>query len=102
MNTRDWLIVAGVAGVGYLLYKKVTAIPQALTATGEAIGGSIFDWLNPNVGSDTMLLVHFDDGSQHYIDTANIDTQGNFTYNSQQYTMYNDAAGLHHAQIVIS
>lgn len=97
MKTRDWLILLAAAGVAYYLYKKVSVIPQALNSAGEAIGGTLFDWINPSAGAQsTMYLVHFSNG-QHYIDSSTIDSAGGFTYNGAQFRIQNDAQGNHYA-----
>lgn len=98
MKPRDWIILGGVALAAWWLYKKATAIPQALTDAGEAIGGQLFDWFNPNAGGAAVTyIVNFAGGVKHAINSNTVDSNGLFTYNGVQFKMMNDAAGYHYA-----
>lgn len=98
MKTRDWLLLGGAALAAWWLYRKATAIPAALTATGEAIGGTLFDWINPGAGGASITyIVNFGDGSKHAINNNTVDDTGLFTYMGRQYRLKDDAQGNHYA-----
>lgn len=98
MKTKDWLLLGGVAFAAWFLYRKFTAIPQALTDAGEAVGGTLFDWLNPGAGGAAVTyIVNWAGGVKHAVNSNQVDSNGLFTYNGVQFKLMNDAAGNHWA-----
>lgn len=106
MNTKD-LLFLGLAATGvYLVYKFVNKAGDTLTATGEDIGSTLFDWLNPDpTGEMLFYTVTFPDGSRHAIPSRsvvngifqNTGNGVNYTGDGQMYQIKNDAAGNHYA-----
>lgn len=97
MKTRDWLLLGGAALAAWYLYRKVTAIPQALTATGEAIGGTLYDWINPDAGgSPVTYIVNFSNG-KFAVNSNTVSPDGLFTFRGVQFRIMNDANGYHYA-----
>lgn len=93
-KTQDYVLLAGLALVGYVLYKvfgavstvasgvgsAVSAVGGALTNTGEAIGSGLYDLVHPNeLGSMDYLVVSFPDG-KHAVPADSVNANGLFTW----------------------
>lgn len=96
----------GIAGGAYLLFKLLnlgsavgsaaSAVGNALTSTGESIGGALFDWIHPKAAGESLYFTtQFLDGSKHAIPSLSVDIFGRFTYNGVRYLMMSSATVPH-------
>ena len=93
-DLKDVAILGAVLGAGYLAYKTLNVaakVPEALTATGEAIGGTVYELFHPNAVGETLFYnVHFANGN-HAIPSSTVDSQGRFTYRGAPFVMRDKA-----------
>ncbi len=114
-------ILGGVGVVGYLGYQLLqklinpnkgtqyegggvpgtigNALNQAsggiLAATGSAIGGKLYDWINPNAGGlTTVYVITFPDGSKHAINPNAVSSAGTFMYDNKVWKIHQDGNGV--------
>ena len=95
-DVKDVAMIGALAGAGYLAYKFFNKVPAALAATGEAIGGTLYDAFNPNAAGEMLFYtVHFSNGN-HAIPSSTVDSAGRFTYLGEQFVMRDklNAAGI--------
>jgi hypothetical protein len=108
-NPNKGTAYEGSGAVGTLGNVVNTALGGAPEAVGEAIGGTIFDWFNPDPGVDTYLAVRLPDGTRISVHGSDkfptvpgkpvMDSQGRFEYEGRLYRTYIDkATGLRYAQ----
>lgn len=103
LRGTDYLFVALGLGAIYVLYRgtkvageAATALLNAPSAAGEAIGSALYDWVHPyNPATDTFYVTNFPDGSRHAVQASTVGQDGSFFYQGTLYTMKNDAAGNH-------
>ena len=97
-DTENVLILVGVGIAAYLAYQAyqavksgVNAVGNAATTAGNAVGGSLFDFLNPTAaGSASTYSAALPNGQVIGVNSANVDANGVATVNGQQYQMYVD------------
>lgn len=90
---RDIAVLVGVGLVAlYVLRSFVKETASEIVAVpgeiGRAIGGSLYEWLNPyDRRQDVFYTVLFPTGQRHAIRSDYVDSAGRFNYNGQRYTM---------------
>jgi hypothetical protein len=98
MKTDEWLTL-GLLGVGaYVLYKViqggsavVNAAGNATAAAGNAVGGAVFDALNPNAaGESTYYTVTMPAGGTQAVPASAVNNAGQFTSSGTTYQIYVD------------
>jgi hypothetical protein len=101
VDKKTWLLLGVGAVLVYFAYRKIAdvgaAAGAALTATGEKIGGGIYELFHPNTTGDMYdYTVHFSNGA-HSIPASQVDSAGRFTYNGQRFIMRDqkDARGVY-------
>lgn len=74
-----WAAVIAGAFVISKLFDFGKAAASAVTATGEAIGGSLYEYFHPDAAGDpTNYLVTFPDGVRHQVPSRSVNADGTF------------------------
>lgn len=97
-DTENVLVLVGVGIAAYIAYQAylavkagVNVVGNATTAAGNAIGGSLFDFFNPNAaGSAATYSASLPDGSVVGVNSNSVDANGVTTIGGTQYQMYVD------------
>lgn len=97
-QTQDYVLLAALAVVGYVIYQAVqgiktvaggvgsaaAAVSAGFTATGNAIGSGLYSLFGPSdaqaLGSMTYLMVNFPDGNRHAVPGNSIGPTGLFQW----------------------
>lgn len=83
MNTRDTILLIGVAGAALFVWHTFTKtkdkILSLLDSAGSAVGSGLFDLFHPDpVGETTFYLVTFPDGVRHSVPSRSVNAKGIF------------------------
>lgn len=74
-----WAAVIAGAFVVAKLFDFGKKASDVLTSTGEAIGGSLYEYFHPNPEGDPMnFLITFPDGVRHQVPSRSLSSDGTF------------------------
>jgi hypothetical protein len=97
MSLKSDGITLAVVGIGvYLVYQyiKKNGVPNPLAPVGTAVGGALYNALNPGAaGASTTYIATAPDGSKVAVNNNSLDPFNNFSYGGQTYNLSQNAAG---------
>lgn len=109
-DVNMFLSLAALGVGGYLFYtyvwpqlKKLGNVGTAVTNAGAAVGGSLYEALNPgSAGASVTYIVTMPDGSKQAVNNTSLDNNNQFTVNNQTYQLQRGSGGAGNTATLVS
>ena len=97
MSIKDDTFMLAVVGIGaYIAYQyiKKNGVPNPLAPVGAAVGGALYNALNPGAaGASVTYIATLPDGTKTAVNNNALDSNNNFTVGNQTYNLVQGTPG---------